>query len=336
MKQASARLSLFVTALISSWGCATPSGGTQGISIREIKSENSVAHYPGEGGVVISSSREAKGNYLKSICVAPPAQAAQAAAFKAIAEIAAGADSNVATPAGVGVEAAASLSATRGYEATTSISQLFAQNERTLLLQYSLYRLCEAYMNGMFDPYASPISDLARLRAKLGGTDASSGVIDQVIASTVKAEEKIESLSQERDSLRQRAQASDQDEEKKKAQTRLAEVESQIRTLKEIYFKNTYREAFDSIMDTAVALAQIEKERAVAEAKASAERAKAEVETAKLNDKVAAAEKKAKEADESAKTAREQFEQLRKSIIDNSLTCLGCSKKEATTSPDKK
>ena len=80
----------------------------------------------------------AGGGYGRDICIGPPAQSAMAR------------QTNV---AGEGEIDLAKVAAEASFDVAVidSLGRLYEQNERTLFLQYSLYRLCEAYMNEMLD-----------------------------------------------------------------------------------------------------------------------------------------------------------------------------------------
>jgi hypothetical protein len=93
--------------------------------------EAPVIHYPGDGGVIIWSKYDAK----KFLCVAPPAQAALSIATKTSAEASVEAESVAVTLSGTG-------------ETAETITKLAELNERSLFLQYALYRLCESAVNG--------------------------------------------------------------------------------------------------------------------------------------------------------------------------------------------
>lgn len=127
----------------------------------QIRYENSVKAYPGDGGAVISNARyeprdkEAdKDLYrwekrwlrrhqprdsIKTICVAPPPQAAPNVTF------------SLKHKGKVNVFDYVEVESENSLETARTLAKLYEQNERTLFLQFSLYRLCEAYMNGMLD-----------------------------------------------------------------------------------------------------------------------------------------------------------------------------------------
>lgn len=95
----------------------------------------SVARYKGDGGVAIMVDPDAGLN----LCVAPPAQSAIALA-KALEH-----KGKVNAMGKVEVEQDWS------YQTTETIAKLYEQSERSLFLQFALYRLCEAYANGMLN-----------------------------------------------------------------------------------------------------------------------------------------------------------------------------------------
>jgi hypothetical protein len=312
------------------------------LSQQSVKSTNSVVHYPGTGGVVISSGRDGTNNYLKSVCVAPPAQVAQAEAMKAISNISASMNSNNSIPDGPTAQLDANLAASRAYEATTTISRIYEQNERTLLLQYSLYRLCEAHMNGMFEPYTSPLSDLIRQREAASQNSELVSALDARIKTVADIEIKIFGLEEKRkesiNKLKDTKSKKSKDDVIALNKT-IASIEVEIESLKSLYFINTYQKAFNEILKTAKELAEIDKERAIAEsqaekAKAEAEKTKAELEKEKLKanpprpatSTASANPDEAKKKDEELALAKKQLEDLKQRIIDSSLNCIDCKK----------
>lgn len=106
-------------------------------SVQPVDKVNSIAHYPGDGGVIISSSIvEGKG-----ICVAPPSQSAVTVTFSG--------DRKKKTSVKLS-EIDVSMEQALAVSLAETLSKLYEQNEQTLFLQHSLYRLCEAYTNGLF------------------------------------------------------------------------------------------------------------------------------------------------------------------------------------------
>lgn len=88
-----------------------------------------VVHYPGDGGVIIiSEAGQGSGRFT---CVAPPAQAALGFSTKSSTEGAVEAE-------------AVKVSLSGSHESVETIVKLAEMNERSLFLQYALYRLCEA------------------------------------------------------------------------------------------------------------------------------------------------------------------------------------------------
>lgn len=102
----------------------------------KVKDVDSVVHYPATGGVIISASRDPGS---KAICVAPPAQGAV------------NVDLSVKHDGKVNVLKYVEVETQNAVNLTKTLAKLYEQNERTLFLQFSLYRLCEAYANGMLD-----------------------------------------------------------------------------------------------------------------------------------------------------------------------------------------
>lgn len=100
-----------------------------------IYKKGNLAHYAGDGGVVIEKKASSKNH---EICVAPPAQAAMAL------EIEAQRRRKASIPEGPSVEQEDALA----YGET--IAKLHEEGEKTLFLQFALYRLCEARFNGAF------------------------------------------------------------------------------------------------------------------------------------------------------------------------------------------
>lgn len=124
---------MMVLVLAFAGGCGTVQKS------RRIKYADSVTPYPGDGGAVISNLRYAKADEVKTICVAPPPQA--------------GANVNtvVKHKGKVNVLEYVEVESDNSVEYARTLMKLHENNERTLFLQFSLYRLCEAYMNGMLD-----------------------------------------------------------------------------------------------------------------------------------------------------------------------------------------
>lgn len=122
-------LSLYL-ALALAGGCGDRLGRIR------VKDADTVVSYPATGGVVISASRAPD---RKAICVAPPAQGAM------------NIDLNIKHDGKVNVLKYVEVETQNALGLTKNLASLYEQNERTLFLQFSLYRLCEAYANGMLD-----------------------------------------------------------------------------------------------------------------------------------------------------------------------------------------
>jgi hypothetical protein len=116
--------------------------------IEPISYVDSVAHYPADGGVIISTSRDPD----KGICVAPPAQGAVTINFSV-----SGKGKRSAAVEYQKIKVSKASEAEFAASLAESLTKLYEQNEQTLFLQHSLYRLCEAYVNGLFD--ATPYSE---------------------------------------------------------------------------------------------------------------------------------------------------------------------------------
>lgn len=128
------------------------SGCRKSLAVVNVKDVDSVVHYPATGGVVVSASRNPD---AKAICVAPPAQGAMNVEF------------NLKHDGKVNVFKYVEVETQNALALSKSLAKLYEQNERTLFLQFSLYRLCEAYANGMLDEetYAETMTlEAARLR----------------------------------------------------------------------------------------------------------------------------------------------------------------------------
>lgn len=268
---------------------------------------NNIAHYPGTGGVIISNGRDKDNAYVKDVCVAPPAQAAQEITLKILSTLAAQASTK-------GVDA--NLTASRNYDLTTSISKLYEQNERTLLLQYSLYRLCEAHMNGMFDPYENPTPELLKQRNENQKDANFSQIINQRLEQLKNAENKIAVLMTEREELLNQNDANNT--------SMILQKDQEIRNWKSLYYKNTYSESFNKILDTAVRLAELDKDKAVAEAEHARYVKAAEKEKEDANQKIATVEQKVNAAENKAKDTQGQLDQIENKLIDKALNCVDC------------
>lgn len=109
---------------------------SEGLSRIRVRAVDSVVHYPATGGVVVSTSRKPD---AKAICVAPPAQGAL------------NVELNIKHDGKVDVLKYVEVETQNALDLSKSLAKLYDQNERTLFLQFSLYRLCEAYANGMLD-----------------------------------------------------------------------------------------------------------------------------------------------------------------------------------------
>lgn len=111
-------------------------GCTERLRKTRVQDVDSVVHYPASGGVLFSASRNPG---KKVVCVAPPAQGVMNL------DLDLKHDGKVNVAGYVEVETENALAVTR------TLATLYEQTERTLFLQFTLYRLCEAYANGMLD-----------------------------------------------------------------------------------------------------------------------------------------------------------------------------------------
>lgn len=121
--------------LLAFVGAGFAGGCTEGLRYQRIKDADSLTAYPATGGVVVGTTRDSG----KAICVAPPAQGAM------------NVDLNVKHDGKVNVLKYVEVESQNAVDLTKTLAKLYEQNERTLFLQFSLYRLCEAYANGMLD-----------------------------------------------------------------------------------------------------------------------------------------------------------------------------------------
>lgn len=116
---------------------------------------DAILTYPAAQGAAFSSGADPS-KRLRYICALPPAQAAtQFEQSKALSVD--GSSSNEKqgkfSYLGIDVEAASKVDLALAVEYASrraeTIAKLYEQNERTLLFQFALYRLCEAFNNGM-------------------------------------------------------------------------------------------------------------------------------------------------------------------------------------------
>ncbi len=143
-----------------------------------IEYANSILAYPGTEGAAFSSSIDDAGTRFRVICALPPSQAAreldrllslqgsvnanqqaEGAVAQALAREAARSDGDPESSESAKRSASNNLSAKAAQalllsaelesRRTERIVRVFEQSERTLFLQFSQYRLCEAFNNGM-------------------------------------------------------------------------------------------------------------------------------------------------------------------------------------------
>lgn len=142
-----------ISVVLASAACGS---GIAGPDVQAIKYGNSIATYPGAGGVLISNTEYIDHNReehdLKTICVAPPPQAALVAQRKFTGT------AKVDVPETVGAEASASA------ESQASATTLYELHDASLLLQHALYRLCEATANRQIGRHNLPWEQFAFAR----------------------------------------------------------------------------------------------------------------------------------------------------------------------------
>jgi hypothetical protein len=158
-----------VCALLAA-GCAERSA----LEVAQSPERSYVAHYSGDGGAIVGIVGE-----THKICVAPPAQSVLTLATKT-------SGSGTAK-----VKDAVELETKLDRETTEALTKMFEQNEKSLFLQYALYRLCEANASGMFsgtvattEKTCEPLGELAKesrkaLGAALEGLRAENAKLDQ-------------------------------------------------------------------------------------------------------------------------------------------------------------
>lgn len=208
-----------------------------------VKDTNSLVRYDADGGVVISNQRMNG----KTVCVAPPPSVGSNQLISLLASIEANGDH----PGG----SSAALNALWNSSDKSEVVKLFDQNEQTLLLQYSLYRLCEAYMNGMFDLTRSPILDVITAQKELAlaeGNHALQSELTEYHRTIITAETKLLELE-----LQKITTAGDKSKTDEEQQKLISTINTQIATLKATYHINTYQQSFKEILDAALQLAII-------------------------------------------------------------------------------
>lgn len=296
---------------------------TPGLQTLEVKNGNSIVHYPGDGGVVISNVRYEG----KTICVAPPAQGVR------LTRTTVNQRGKVDVAGYVGVDMGLDV------DTVETLARLYEQNERTLFLQYSLYRLCEAYMNGILTTASAHVIIAEQARE-------ANAKVQQLTTQKQLCEEEKQRLDDERSALNQvEAADSETNKKKKKAiEERIAELDcraieadiagahARATTLDAAAKKASesdlvydaglvYWDGFNRIMATAVELAKVDAEQAKLRAEVRALEAKAEAD----KQTKAAADAKAK-----METATKELDRVRKDALDAAIECTDCKKKENT------
>lgn len=280
------------------------------LRVQPVKDGNSVAHYPGHGGLIISNVR-VKGTD-KVICVAPPAQGALLQ------------HTETKKRGKVGVTDYVEIQSEFDHSTIDSLARLYEQNERTLFLQYSLYRLCEAYMNDMLTPTsaATILREQARDQRKraiaIAQAQNECAALDTKIQEMNAQEPKpegVQSLVREREGL-----ACDQlATEKGAAEAKALELEQSAKAAEKsgatYDAPSLYWQGFGLIMETAVHLAKVD---------ADAAKLRAEAQAANAEKKAKEAEEKAKTAEAKAKAATETLETLRTKALDDTLERAKC------------
>ncbi len=291
--------SLSLIALLA--GCAAAP-----VHVRGVRNSNSVAHVQGAGNAVLSTSDDRTDKFTKRICIMPPAQAGLNVQVSTTGK---GAVSYS------GIEASAEIS--RGVELATS--KLFENNEQTLFVQHTLYRLCEAHANGMLEGVTLKELWQAELHEATVGLEKNAAQI-RIAQDQIEASRDLVSAL--------RAKTTDADATKKaELSTQIASIEDKVATLqadlvdlqirssdltkrkneasKQLPKASTekmpgaaYGFLFKNVFTTAVELSEVDvrRQRALADrAKSEADKAKSDVEKAKQETEKAKTDLKALE-----------------------------------------
>lgn len=284
--------------------------------VNRIADKDSIVHYPGDGGVVISSSWSAS----KTICVAPPAQGVVLQQTKGSGGVKANVADYVEVDVGVNVETLQAL------------GQLYQQSERSLFLQYSLYRLCEAYMNNMLSratvkQVLQRESDvLAEQSAKLGALHAECESAKNAVKTQIAEIEETKEERSEKKRLEERGKELESDcsrlsSDKTGVDAKKTIIDDRVAATNDddSYDPGTlYWTGFQLIMDTSLELAGIDAER---------DKLRAEIQAAQAGEAKAKAEKAKAEADQKAK----ELDELRKEALEADVAqskCTQCQEKD--------
>jgi hypothetical protein len=270
--------------------------------VTPIKNPDSVIHYPGDGGVVISSSSY---DFRKVVCVAPPAQSALLRQSKTSAGI------------DIGVAEVVTIGAQVDHETAEALARIYEQSERSLFLQYSLYRLCEAYMNNMLTPTSG--SDILRLEKTQYQAQAERATAD--FASCTANRASILAASAPNAPTKEHQKALDQ-LQCGRFQSEKASAEAAAKLIGEHLDKAPidqstdqgllYWLAFQKILDTSVKLAELDAQQG---------KLRAEAEAALAREAKGKAEKKVEELTK----AKTELEALRQQALINALERAKCA-----------
>ena len=290
--------------------CMTTPSEAGELIVKSISDVNSIAHYPGSGGVVISNNKH---NKDKIVCVAPPAQSAEQEALKSLLGLKASGTAGTNTGAGES-KAGGEVDFNRTTEAVITVAKLYEQTERSLLLQYSLYRLCEAHLNGMFSIYKNPLPDLLKLKLQTPKSDTKT--LDQIenhILVLIDVQKEINVLEDKLAKLNNNSTNND-----KQKQEEIKKYQEQIDAYRSTYYLSAYESAFDKILDTAVELTKLEVQKFQGERdKAAADLIKMQ---AKLKEQELMYQEKLKEAEKQTKSAQEEMNKIEEKALDKLFT----------------
>ncbi|KIG12093.1 hypothetical protein DB30_02038 [Enhygromyxa salina] len=259
--------------------------------------------------MVISASTQ----LTKRICVAPPAQGALLR------------QTNTSTRAEVDVLDVVGVGVGVDHATAEALARMYEQNERSLFLQYSMYRLCEAYMNGMLTRGSSSeilAVEMARYKAaataagaKLAECNKKKGKLEAIQSALIGTEPATrvqrDDLDEQISSLECEQYASDQQSASDTAallEKRLANMDKSPSDDQGIL----YWIAFQNILETSVELARLD---------AQAARLRAQTQAALAKEAQLEAENKVKRLEASAKT----LDAVREKALDNAIDRAKCA-----------
>lgn len=147
------------------------------LDTRAIRYPNSISKYAATDGAVLSNTRDVSST--KIICVLPPPAAAMNTTFKLEPS------ANWQPPQGSKVDLKVAI------ESSRTLAKVYELNERTLLLQFALYRLCEAYANGLIEEEMESVA-LAREANEL---NIELKTIEGMEAKEIKTKEELQSIN---------------------------------------------------------------------------------------------------------------------------------------------